>query len=139
MDPCRTKVRHLGKVIKGVSLVGGSFKRKHYYLVKMLVTQVCPTFCDPMDRAMGFSRASSRPRDQPQVSCTASRFFTNWATREVPLSEKKDFDTSLFRLPGATQDGTKILKQSASNFLLPYQKFDLTPVLLYKYVNLFTY
>ena len=109
MDPCRTKERHLGKVIEGVSLVGGSFKRKHYYLVKMLVTQVCPTFCDPMDRAMRFSRASSRPRDQPQVSCTASRFFTNWATREVPLSEKRDSDTSLFRLPGATQDAAKLL------------------------------
>ena len=29
-----------------------------------------------------FSRGSSRPRDQIQVSCIAGRFFTIWATRE---------------------------------------------------------
>ena len=33
--------------------------------------------------AIPFSRGSSRPRDQTQVSCTASRFFTIWATREA--------------------------------------------------------
>ena len=32
--------------------------------------------------AMPISRGSSQPRDQTQVSCTAGRFFTNWATRE---------------------------------------------------------
>ena len=29
-----------------------------------------------------FSRRSSQPRDQTQVSCIAGGFFTNWATRE---------------------------------------------------------
>ena len=33
--------------------------------------------------AIPFSRRSSQPRDQILVSCTASRFFTIWATREV--------------------------------------------------------
>ena len=33
--------------------------------------------------AIPFSRGSSRPRDQTQVSCTASAFFTIWATREA--------------------------------------------------------
>ena len=33
--------------------------------------------------AITFSRGSSQPRDQTQVSCIASRFFTNWATREA--------------------------------------------------------
>ena len=33
--------------------------------------------------AAPFSRGSSQPRDQTQVSCTASRFFTSWATREA--------------------------------------------------------
>ena len=33
--------------------------------------------------AISFSRGSSQPRDQIQVSCTAGRFFTNWATREA--------------------------------------------------------
>ena len=33
--------------------------------------------------AISFSRGSSPPRDQTWVSCTAGRFFTNWATREA--------------------------------------------------------
>ena len=35
--------------------------------------------------AIRFSRVSSWPRDQTQVSCIADRFFTIWATRE-PLN-----------------------------------------------------
>ena len=31
-----------------------------------------------------FSRGSSQPRDQNHVSCIAGRFFTRWATGEVP-------------------------------------------------------
>ena len=33
--------------------------------------------------AFPFSRGSSEPRDQTQVSRTADRFFTSWATREA--------------------------------------------------------
>ena len=33
--------------------------------------------------AISFSKGSSQPRDQTRVSCTAGRFFTNWATREA--------------------------------------------------------
>ena len=69
---------------------------------KVLVTQSCPTLCDPMDCsppgfsvygilqarmlewvAIPFSRGSSQPRDWTQVSCISGRFFTIWATREV--------------------------------------------------------
>ena len=65
----------------------------------MLVTQSCPTLCDPMDCSpsgssvhgilqarilewigIPFSRGSSQPRDRTQVSCIAGRFFTVWAT-----------------------------------------------------------
>ena len=35
--------------------------------------------------AIPFSRGSSQPRDQTQVSCIAGRFFTIWATREASL------------------------------------------------------
>ena len=35
--------------------------------------------------AISFSRGSSQPRDQTQVSCIAGRFFTIWATREALL------------------------------------------------------
>ena len=67
------------------------------------VAQSCPTLCDPMDSslpgsavhgifqarilewaAISFSRGSSQPRDQTQVSCTVDRCFTVWATREAP-------------------------------------------------------
>ena len=66
----------------------------------VLVSQLCP-LCDPMDCsllgssvhgilqlrilewvAIPFSKGSSQPRDQTQVSCIAGRFFTVWATRE---------------------------------------------------------
>ena len=63
----------------------------------MKVAQSCPALCNPMDYtvhgllqarilewvAIPFSRGSSQPRDWIQVSCTAGRFFTSWATREV--------------------------------------------------------
>ena len=64
--------------------------------VKVKVTHLCPTLCDPMDYtvhgilqarmlewvAFPFSR-ESKPRDRSQVSHIAGRFFTSWATREV--------------------------------------------------------
>ena len=69
--------------------------------VVVFVTQLCLTLCNPMDCslpgssvhgilqvrivqgvAIPFSRGSSWPRDQTQVSYTAGRFFTIWATRE---------------------------------------------------------
>ena len=65
------------------------------------VTQSCPTLCDPWTVAqpsssvhgtlqariwewvaISFSRGSSRPRDQTQISCIASRRFNLWATGE---------------------------------------------------------
>ena len=67
--------------------------------VEVLVDQLCPTLCDPMDDsppgssvygisqarilewvAIPFSRGSSLPRDWTQVSCFAGRIFTIWAT-----------------------------------------------------------
>ena len=66
------------------------------------VAQLCRTLCDPMDCslpgssvhgifqavvlewiAISFSRGSSQPRDQTQVSRIVDRRFTVWATREV--------------------------------------------------------
>ena len=37
---------------------------------------------------ISFSRGSSRPRDQTTVSCTASRFFTVWATGEAQENKR---------------------------------------------------
>ena len=33
--------------------------------------------------ALPFSKESSQPRDQTQISHIAGGFFTNWATREI--------------------------------------------------------
>ena len=71
-------------------------------IMKLLVSQLCPTLCNPMDCsppgssvhgilqaqtlewfAMSSSRGSFQPRDQTLVSCTAGRFFTIWATRKA--------------------------------------------------------
>ena len=62
---------------------------------KVKVTQLCPTLW-PMDYevhgilqarilsgSLPFSRGSSQPSDQTQVSHIAGRFFTSWATRET--------------------------------------------------------
>ena len=68
-------------------------------VVAVVVTQLCPTLCDPMgcklpgssvhgilqarilERiAIPFSRGSSGPRDCTLLSCIAGRFFTVWAT-----------------------------------------------------------
>ena len=68
-------------------------------MLKVKVTQLCPTLCNPMDYrvygilqarilewvAFPLSRGSSQPRDQTGVSCIAGRFFTSWATREAGL------------------------------------------------------
>ena len=64
------------------------------------VAQLCPILCNPMDYtvhgilqtrilkwvAVPFSRESSQPKDQTQVSHIAGRFFTSWATRESQIN-----------------------------------------------------
>ena len=84
----------------------------------MLVSQSCLTLCNPMDCsppgcsiheifqarilewvAISFSRWSSQPRDRTRVSCTAGRFFTDWAINErnnemkTEVSNKKKKNT----------------------------------------------
>ena len=66
-----------------------------FLVLVVLVAQSCPTLCDPMYYsppgfsvhgilqarmlewvAISFSRGSSGPKNQTQVSCIAGRFFT---------------------------------------------------------------
>ena len=80
-----------------------SWLTKFCYLKVKLLSHV--QLCDPMDCslpgfsihgifqarvlewvAISFSRGSSWPRDQTQVSCIAGRRFTLWATREAHQS-----------------------------------------------------
>ena len=67
--------------------------------VKVKVSQLCPTLCDPMDYtvhgilqarilewvAFPFSSGSSQPRDQTQVSRAAGRVYAVWATSKVRI------------------------------------------------------
>ena len=93
------------------------------------VAQSCPTLCDPMDCilpgsslhgpgsslhgilqasvlewvAISFSRGSSQPRDQTQVSCIPGRCFNLWATREAewpPANSQQGNGTSVLWLQG---------------------------------------
>ena len=80
----------------------GVFKGKLY----VLVAQSCLSLCDPVDCswpgssvhgisqarilewvAIPFCKGSSWPRDWIQVSCTADRFFTVWATKKTLKSK----------------------------------------------------
>ena len=85
---------------------------------KVNVAQLCLTLCDPMDCslpgssnhgifqerilewvAISFSRRSSQPRDQIQVSRIVGRCFTVWATGEVMFEDKEDQIPSGTELP----------------------------------------
>ena len=78
-----------------------SYLHSDPWKVRVKVVQSCLTLCDPMDYmdytvhgilqarilewvAIPFSRGSSQPRDQTQVSCIAGGFFTSSATGEAP-------------------------------------------------------
>ena len=72
--------------------------------MKVKVAQWCPTLCDQARIlewvAFPFSRGSSQPRGQTQVSCIASRFFTNWTIREAPKKVifTRNFRSNLYRM-----------------------------------------
>ena len=91
--------------------------RPYWKLMKMKVTQLCPTVCDPMDYtvhgilqarilewvAIPFSRGSFWPRNRTGISCTAGDFFNSWATREAPrpyckglIQDLRNYPVSLF-------------------------------------------
>ena len=71
----------------------------------MKVTQLCPTLCNLMDYTvygvlqaiilewvpLPFSRGSSQPRDQTQISRIAGGFFTSWTTREALQCKGRKF------------------------------------------------
>ena len=75
----------------------GAFRAKMGKWSEVKVAQLCPIRSDPMDYtvhgilqarvlewvAFPFSRGSSQPRDQTQVSHIAGGFFTSWATRKA--------------------------------------------------------
>ena len=70
----------------------GNWDQDNISIVKVKVSQLCPTLCDPMEYtvhgilwarilewvAFPFSRGSSQLRDWTKVSLIAGRFFTSW-------------------------------------------------------------
>ena len=76
-----------------------SIAQQSYTIV--LVSQSCPTLCDPMNcnlpgssvygirqvriLEIPFFGGSSQPKNRTWVSCTAGRFFNIWAARETVL------------------------------------------------------
>ena len=89
-------------LISGLTLPHSLLICPFLWAIVVLVTQSCPTLCDPMDCrlpcssvhgilqvriqdwvAIPFSRGSSQPKNRTQVSCITGRFFTIWATREA--------------------------------------------------------
>ena len=91
-----------------------------YYLLSQWEWKCKLLSCDPMDPvdcvaceaplstefsrqehewvAIPFSRGSSLPRNQTEVSCIAGRFFTSWATREAHVYEYTYTDIYFFGL-----------------------------------------
>ena len=67
------------------------FTHENHMYMKVKVAQLCPTLCNPKDYtahgilqarilewvAFPFSKGSSQPRDQTQVSRIVGRFFTS--------------------------------------------------------------
>ena len=100
-------------------------------IVKGKVAQSCLTLSDPVDHtvhgilqarilewvAFSFSRRSSQPRDQTQVSRIAGRFFTSWATREVSR-EATGEPLTVGRCGSSSMDDAARTVQSESNELL---------------------
>ena len=85
--------------------------------MKVLVSQFCPTLCDPMDHsqpdssvhgifqarildwvAISCSRASSWPRDWTQASLIEGKFFTIWAIRKTLYQNLHSKNKRLFLL-----------------------------------------
>ena len=85
------KVMKLQLWINGVGKGRSEGALKSWYNSEVKVARLCPTLCHLMDYtvhgilwarilewvAFPFSRGSSQPRDQTQVSCIAGGFFTS--------------------------------------------------------------
>ena len=79
--------------------------------VCLSVTQSCPTLCDTMNYtvhgilqakilewvAFPFSRGSSQPRSQTQVSCIAGRFFISWVMYCSSFNLYNNFSPPFYR------------------------------------------
>ena len=136
----------------------------------MLVTQSCLTLtlcdntdCSPQSSSVHgilqarilewivipFSKGSSWPRDQTQVSCIAGRFFTIWATREAQFEGNLAFISPFFFFPASPPSWTLItfmfdhllLSHKSQRLCLSFSKsfFLLYPVFIVSYIYSFKF
>ena len=76
--------------------------------------------------AFPFSRGSSRPRDRIQVSQTAGRFFTSWATREAQeywAGNPRDSGAWWAAVYGVAQSQTWLKRLSSSSSSIPLSEY----------------
>ena len=65
--------------------------------------------------AISFSRVSSQPKNQTEVSCIAGRFFTDWAMREATRIIRNYFE----QLYGNNMDNLEEMDRFLQKFNLP--------------------
>ena len=111
------------------------------------VAQLCPTLCDPIDCSLpgfslhgilqarvlewvpiSFSRGSSQPRDQTQVSGTAGRLFTIWATREAHCLHQTSFLDGFSKIQGPFQSQSLCPPVSLPKMTFLYEWYILFPL-----------
>ena len=94
-------------------------------LYEVLVTQLYPALCDPMNYSLPGMNTGVRyhsllqgiflTRDQTQVSHIAGRFFTIWATREAPnIPQSREMQAPAFQAQGqqrplGARNGTELM------------------------------
>ena len=136
------------------------FNSKLTVTVKVNVAQSFPTLYDPMDCSLPgssvhgifqvrileqvtifFSRRSSQPRDQTQVSRIIGRRFTVWATREVRLTEIVYYSLSYFSVYGQRIYISILKLLFYMNVLLVTEKWLLLSICLFSMLlcKLFSY
>ena len=100
----RTRLKRLSSSSSSTHYNMDQFWKHSKWNKREEVAQSCPTLRDSIDYTVHgilqarilkwvvipFSRGSSQPRDQTQVSRIAGGFFTSWATREAPKWNKAD-------------------------------------------------
>ena len=114
------------------------------WYINIVHQESCPTLCDPMDCsspgstvheifqarilewfATSFSRGSSQPRVWTRVSCTASRFFMDWATREAYFTLTIILKDRLKRRDCGT--GAWCLREETKKVGMSLEIFQITP------------
>ena len=94
--PAKSQGKPKNTRVGRLSLLQQIFPPRNQTGSEVIVTKSCSTLCNPMDYrvhgilqarilkwvAFPFSGASSKPRDQNQISRIAGRFLTSWSKRK---------------------------------------------------------